>query len=173
MLEEIRLKQVKISQITATAENSNAIDFTSGAISARFCGLLSAWVESHQLGYVVNSNSGFQRFNGDIITPHISFYSKEKLKQVPRIYPEVLPDLVVEIKSAFEQLSTVQNKIIEFLEMEIGSALLINPDDRTVTVYIYERDRKQIVNVLRDGERLSLPRLFPDWELEVSQLWVT
>ena len=125
------------------------------------------------MGYVVNSNSGFQRFNGDIITPHISFYSKEKLKQVPRIYPEVSPDLVVEIKSAFEQLSTVTNKIFQFLEMGIGLAVLINPDERSLSVYINEGDKKHLVNVLQDGDKLSLPELFPNWELEISQLWLT
>nr|WP_322745537.1 Uma2 family endonuclease [Plectonema radiosum] len=149
------------------------MDFTSGLISARFCSILSSWVESHQLGYIVSSNTGFQLFNGDIIAPHISFYSKEKLKQVPRIYPELPPDLVVEIKSAFDQLSTVQNKIFQFLEIGIGSVVLINPDERTVTVYIYERDKKHIVNILQDGDKLSFAELFPNWELEVSQLWVT
>ncbi|NJM19919.1 MAG: helix-turn-helix domain-containing protein [Richelia sp. SM1_7_0] len=172
VLEEISLGEVKLPS-RGTTSNSNPIDFTSGVISARFCSLLSSWVESHQLGYVVNSNTGFQLFNGNIIAPHISFYSKEKLKQVPRIYPELSPDLVVEIKSAFEQLSTVQNKIFQFLEIGIGSVVLINPDERTVTVYIYEQDKKHIVNVLRDGDKLSFPELFGNWELEVSKLWVT
>jgi len=120
----------------------------------------------------VNSNTGFQRFNGDVIAPHIAFYSKEKLKQVPRIYPELSPDLVVEIKSAFDQISTVQTKISNFLEMGIGSAVLINPDNRTVAVFIHERDKKHEVNLLQDGDKLSLPELLPDWELEVSELWV-
>ncbi|MBE9214835.1 Uma2 family endonuclease [Plectonema cf. radiosum LEGE 06105] len=174
VLEEIRLREVKIPQITPTDKKyPTPIDFTSGLISARFCSILSSWVESHQLGYIVSSNTGFQLFNGDIIAPHISFYSKEKLKQVPRIYPELPPDLVVEIKSAFDQLSTVQNKIFQFLEIGIGSVVLINPDERTVTVYIYERDKKHIVNILQDGDKLSFAELFPNWELEVSQLWVT
>ncbi|MGB3757574.1 MAG: Uma2 family endonuclease [Rivularia sp. (in: cyanobacteria)] len=147
------------------------MDFTSGAISARFCSLLSSWVELHQLGYIV-TNTGFKLSNGDVIAPHISFYSKEKLKQVPRIYPELSPNLVVEIKSAFEQLNTVQSKIFQFLEMGIGSAILINPDRRSVSIYINEGDKKPIVNVLQDGDKLSLPELFPDLQLEISQLWV-
>ncbi|MEO1427485.1 MAG: Uma2 family endonuclease [Cyanobacteria bacterium J06633_8] len=175
VLEEITLKKIEISRITTTRnpEFSNPIDFTSGVISARFCSILSSWVESHQLGYVVNSNTGFQRFNGDVIAPHIAFYSKEKLKQVPRIYPELSPDLIVEIKLAFDQLNTVQTKIYNFLEMGIGSAILINPDDRTVAVFINERDEKHQVNLLQDGDKLTLPELLPDWELEVSELWVS
>ena len=108
VLEEIMSKKIEIPRITTTGnqELSNPIDFTSGAISARFCSLLSTFVELHQLGYIV-TNTGFKLSNGDVIAPHISFYSKEKLKQVPRIYPELSPNLVVEIKSAFEQLNTV------------------------------------------------------------------
>jgi Uma2 family endonuclease len=198
VLEEIRLVEGRVSAIrvraacpkdsasslgliaTSNHKDSNPIDFTSGAISARFCGMLSTWVESHQLGYIV-INGGFKLSNGDVITPHISFYSKEKLKQVPRIYPELSPDLVVEIKSAFDQINTATTKINNFLEMGIGSVVMINPDDRTVSVSIYDMPsasrgayhaKKHIVNVLHDGDKLSFPELFPNWELEVSQLWV-
>ena len=125
----------------------------------------------NKLGYIA-TNAGFRLSNGDLYAPHIAFYSIEKLKQVPRIYPELTPDLVVEIKSAFDQLNTVQTKISNFLEMGIGSAILINPDDRTVAVFIYERDKQHEVNLLQDGDKLTLPNLFPGWELEISQLWV-
>ena len=173
VLEEITSAKIENSRITATTnkESSNPIDFISGAISARFCNFLSSWVESHELGYIVN-NAGFRLTNGDLCAPHIAFYSKEKLKQVPRIYPESSPDLVVEIKSAFDQLNTVQTKISNFLEMGVGSAILINPDDRTVAVFIHERNKKHEVNLLQDGDKLTLPELLPGWELEVSQLWI-
>ncbi|MDY6901627.1 MAG: Uma2 family endonuclease [Cyanobacteriota bacterium] len=141
-------------------------------MSARFCNFLSSWIESHELGYIV-TNTGFRLSNGDLYAPHIAFYSKEKLKQVPRIYPELSPDLVVEIKSAFDQLNTVQTKISNFLEIGVGSAILINPDNRTVTVSIHGRDKKHIVNLLQDGDKLTLPNLLPEWELEVSELWVS
>ncbi|MGB3654205.1 MAG: Uma2 family endonuclease [Rivularia sp. (in: cyanobacteria)] len=170
-MEETASEKVQISAVKASI-CKDVFDFTSGAISARFCNLLSSWVELHQLGYIV-TNTGFKLSNGDVIAPHISFYSKEKLKQVPRIYPELSPDLVVEIKSAFDQINKVESKIFNFLEMGIGSAVLINPDDRTVCVSIHERDKKHIVNLLSDGDKLSFPELFPGWELEVSQLWFT
>lgn len=170
VIEEIASEKVQISAFKASTD-ANIFDFTSGAISARFCNFLSSWIESHELGYIV-TNTGFKLSNGDLYAPHIAFYSKEKLKQVPRIYPELSPDLVVEIKSAFDQLNTVQTKISNFLEMGIGSAVLINPDERTVAVFIHEGDKKHEVNLLQDGDKLSLPDLLPEWELEVSQLWV-
>lgn len=144
-------------------------DFTSGAISARFCALLSSWVEPRKLGYVVGSGAGFQLANGDVLAPHISFFSRERLKAVPRTYPEFMPNLVVEIKSAFDRLTSVKEKIYRFLELGVGVALLINPDDHTVA--IYNRNTKQVVTTLCDGDKLTIPDLLPEWELSVSQLW--
>ncbi len=144
-------------------------DFTSGAISARFCGLLFSWVEPRKLGYVLSSSAGFQLPNGDVLAPHICFFSRDRLKGVPRTYPEFLPDLVVEIKSAFDRLISVQGKIMRFLELGVGVALLINPDDRTVAVY--NRNTKQIVTMLTDRDKLTIPELLPGWEVPVSELW--
>ncbi|MEL6164686.1 MAG: Clp protease N-terminal domain-containing protein, partial [Cyanobacteria bacterium J06628_3] len=170
VIEEIASEKVQISAFKAST-NENIFDFTSGAISARFCNFLSSWIESHELGYIV-TNTGFRLSSGDLYAPHIAFYSKEKLKQIPRIYPELSPDLIVEIKTAFEQLNTIQTKISNFLEMGIGSAILINPDERTVSVSVYKSDNKHNVNLFHDGDKLTLPDLFPGWELEVSELWV-
>ncbi len=38
------------------------------------------------------------------------------LKRIPRTCSELLPDMVVEIKSAFERRSTLQEKIESFLQ---------------------------------------------------------
>ena len=176
VLEEITPGEFKARKMTtsvseATEEYLNPVDFTSGVINTRFCRMLSSWVEPRKLGYVVSSNSGFQRFNGEVLAPHISFYSRDRLKQIPRTYPEALPNLVVEIKSAFDQLMSVQNKIFRFLELGISTAVLINPDERTVHTYVFEPDRKHIVNTFENDDKLTLPDLLPGWEIEVSQLW--
>lgn len=181
VLEEITSGEVTVPAIISSRsqnivnpqEELIPIDFTSGAISARFCSLLSDWVDSHDLGYVVSANTGFHLSNGDIVAPHISYYSCDRLKEVPRIYPESLPNLVVEIKSAFDRLIPIQNKIFKFLELGISTAILINPDDRMVIVYIHEPDQKHIVNTFTEGDKLSLPELLPGWEIDVTQLWIS
>jgi hypothetical protein len=35
-----------------------------------------------------------------------SFISRERLKRTPRTYPEMAPELVMEVKSAFDRLGT-------------------------------------------------------------------
>nr|WP_235018783.1 Uma2 family endonuclease [Tolypothrix sp. NIES-4075] len=142
-------------------------DFTSGEINARFCALLFSWVEPRKLGHIIGSKGGFQLPNGDVVAPRISFFSRERLKRVPRTYPELVPDLVVEIKSAFDRLASVQQKIQRFLDLGVKVALLIDPDAQTVAVHYLNSG----VRMLADGENLTIPELFPGWELAVSQLW--
>lgn len=142
-------------------------DFTSGEISARFCALLFSWVEPRKLGHILGSGAGFQLPNGDVVAPRISFFSRERLKRVPRTYPELVPDLVVEIKSAFDRLAPVQEKIQRFLDLGARIALLINPDEQTVAIHRPSME----VTVLGDKDKLTVPELLPGWELSVSELW--
>ncbi len=143
-------------------------DFTFGVTSARLCASLLAWVEPRQLGYVVISRSGFQLPNGGILAPHIAFIAQEHLKRVPRIYPEVVPDLVVEIKSAFDRLAPLQDKVQLCLERGTKIGLLVDPDKRTVTVSRLAPERAV---VLENEDILTASELFPGWELPVSNLW--
>jgi DNA-binding XRE family transcriptional regulator/Uma2 family endonuclease len=146
---------------------SPPIDFISGQISARFCALLFSWVEPRQLGHIVADSAGFRLPDGDIAAPRISFFSRERLKRVPRTYPELVPDLVVEIKSAFDQLASLQAKVRRFLDLGAKIGLLIDPDERTIAVYSSSRD----FNLFSESDKLTIPALLPGWELSTSQLW--
>jgi Uma2 family endonuclease len=44
---------------------------------------------------------------------------------------------------------------------------LIDPDEETVTVYRQEGERV----VLGNQDILTVPKLFPGWELPISELW--
>lgn len=143
------------------------LDFTSSEINARFCALLFTWIEPRQLGRVVGNRTAFHLFDGDMLTPQIAFVAAERLKRVPRTYVELAPDMIVEIKSAFEPLLRLQEKVQEAIELGVKVALLINPDEQTVTIYRVEGS----ITILRDQDVLTIPELLPDWELPVSQLW--
>jgi len=128
---------------------------------------LFSWVEPRQLGHIVGSSAGFQLPNGDVVAPLVSFFSRSRLKRVPRTYPELVPELVVEIKSAFDQRASLQEKIRRFLDLGALIGLLIDPDERTVAVYNSSNE----FNVLGESDLLTIPALFPGWELLVSELW--
>lgn len=142
-------------------------DFTSGEVSTRFCARLFAWVEPRQLGYVLSASVGYRLTSGEVLAPHCSFILKERLKRVPRTYPELLPDLVIEIKSAFDRLAPVREKVLSLVQHGIRVGVLIDPDQRTVTIY---RSNTQ-ETVLEDNAILTIPELLPGWELPIADLW--
>lgn len=163
------------SSINSSSQASNPVepaksstpDFASGEVGARFCALLFAWVEPRQLGRVIGDRTEFRLPDGHIIIPRISFVVAERLKRVPRIYPELVPDMIVEIKTAFDQLPLLQEKIQEAIDLGVKAGLLIDPDEHTVMLYCPNHE----IAVFQDRDVLTVPDLLPDWELPVSDLW--
>jgi Uma2 family endonuclease len=54
--------------------------------------------------------------------------------------------------------------------IELGAiiGILIDPDEETVTVYRHQGE----LTILNNGDILTLPELFPGWELAVYELWL-
>ncbi|HEY9849373.1 MAG TPA: Uma2 family endonuclease [Leptolyngbyaceae cyanobacterium] len=142
-------------------------DIVSSEIGAQFCRLLGNWVYPRRLGRVFESSGGFILPNSDLTAPDVSFVSAERLRQSPRYFGQIVPDLVVEIKSQSDRIRPLQEKIQLFLNEGARVGILIDPDLLTVTVY---RLNNQPV-VLNNGDILTIPELFPDWELPISELW--
>src|SRR5712692_6245583 len=110
-------------------------DSVSGEIGARFIRLLGTWLDTHNIGRVLDSSTGFRMPNGDLLSPDVSFVSRERLKQNPRTYLTVIPQLIVEIKSSDDRLRELEEKIALFLSQGVQVGILIDPDTHTVYVY--------------------------------------
>ncbi len=154
-------------------------DSVSGEIGARFSALLGTWIYNYNLGRVLDASTGFRLPNGDLLSPDVSFVSRERLKQNPRTYLSVVPELIVEIKSNRDRLRELEEKIVLFLRQGVQVGILIDPDTHTVSVYRSGGLSKNAdsggpllpVTTLRDGETLSIPDLFPGWEIAITSLW--
>src|SRR2546425_5163313 len=154
-------------------------DSVSGEIGARFIMLLSIWVHSHNLGRVLDASTGFRMPNGDLLSPDVSFISRERLKQSPRTYLAVVPELIVEIKSSRDRMRELEEKVALFLSQGVQVGVLIDPDTHIVSVYrptglsknADSGDPNPQATTLRDGDTLSIPELFPGWEIPITSLW--
>ncbi len=150
-------------------------DYESDEISIRFAAKLWNWVEPRRLGRVTGSSAGFilPRRTKDHATkrnlraPDVSFVVAHRLKRTQRDFVELLPDLIVEVKSKTDQIDKLAEKIQMFLSLGTVIGILIDPDQLTLTVYRLNQELK----VLRNGEILTLPDLLPGWELPISDLW--
>src|SRR5436305_3276077 len=147
-------------------------DSASGEIGARFSTLLGTWVYSHNLGRILDASTGFRMPNGDLLSPDVSFVSRERLKQNPRTYLPVVPQLIAEIKSSRDRIRELEEKIAVFLSHGVEVGILIDPDKHVVSVYrpaglsknVDSGDSIPQATTLRDGDTLSIPELFPAWE---------
>ncbi|GAA6616079.1 Uma2 family endonuclease [Scytonema sp. NUACC26] len=142
-------------------------DIVSSEIGALLIRLLGNWVYPHRLGRLFDSAGGFIMPDTNLKAPDVSFVRASRLLQTPRYFGQLVPDLVVEIKSQSDRINTLEKKVKKFLELGAVVGILIDPDESTVTVYRLTGEPI----VLNNEDILTIPELFPGWELPVSELW--
>ena len=142
-------------------------DIVSSEISSILIRLLGNWVYPRRLGRVFDSAGGFIMPDTNVKAPDVSFVRAARLRQSPRYFGELVPDLVVEIKSQSDRIKPIEAKVLKFIELGAIVGILIDPDEETVTVYRSTGEP----TVLGNGDILTVAELFPGWELPVSELW--
>ncbi|MEG4107684.1 Uma2 family endonuclease [Microcoleus sp. S13_C5] len=142
-------------------------DIVSSEISSRLIAFLFAWINPRRLGRVFDSAGGFIMPDTNVKAPDVSFVRAARLRQSPRYFGELVPDLVVEIKSQSDRIKLIETKVLKFIELGAIVGILIDPDEETVTIYRSTGEPA----VLGNGDILTVAELFPGWELPVSELW--
>ncbi|WP_445247005.1 Uma2 family endonuclease [Microcoleus sp. OTE_8_concoct_300] len=142
-------------------------DIVSSEISSILIRLLGNWVYPRRLGRVFDSAGGFIMPDTNVKAPDVSFVRAARLRQSPRYFGELVPDLVVEIKSQSDRIKPIETKVLKFIELGAIVGILIDPDEETVTIYRSTGEP----SVLGNGDILTVAELFPGWELPVSELW--
>ncbi|MEC4891878.1 MAG: Uma2 family endonuclease [Oscillatoria sp. PMC 1051.18] len=143
-------------------------DYLSEEIIARLITFVNMWVLPRRMGRVTGSSAGFRLPDGNLRGPDISFVSASRLRRSPRSFAQIVPDLMVEVKSSTDRIKPIIEKIHRFLELGTTVAILIDPDRHTLTIY---RATNSEAIELTDTDILTIPELFPGWELAISELW--
>ncbi|MGK7923436.1 MAG: Uma2 family endonuclease [Trichodesmium sp.] len=141
----------------------------SDEIAAAIIAYLWNWVRPRKLGRVIASSGGFRLPNadGDVRAPDASFILAEKLPRSTEDYPELVPDLIFEVKSKSDKLEKLRQKIQEFIELGTVVGVLVDPRSRTMEVYRYQQEKI----VLKDGDILEVEEILPGWKLPVVEVW--
>lgn len=142
-------------------------DIVSSEISSRLIAFLFAWINPRRLGRVLDSAGGFIMPNTNVKAPDVSFVRAARLRQSPRYFGELVPDLVVEIKSQSDRIKAIETKVLQFIEQGAVVGILIDPDEETVAIYRSTGEP----TILANGDIFTVPELFPGWEFPVSELW--
>lgn len=143
-------------------------DIVSSEIGVIFIWLLANWVYPRRLGRIFDSAGGFILPDANLTAPDVSFVRAARLRQSPRYFGELVPDLVVEIKSQSDRIKPLEKKNLNFIALGAQVGILIDLDEETVTVYRHEGEPI----VLGNEDILTVSELFAGWELPISELWL-
>jgi Uma2 family endonuclease len=142
-------------------------DIVSSEIGSILSRLLGNWVYPRRLGRIFDSAGGFIMPDTNLKAPDVSFVRAARLRQISRYFGQLVPDLVVEIKSQSDRIKVIESKVVKFIELGAIVGIAIDPDAETVKIYRSTGEP----TVLENGDIVTIPELFPGWELPVSELW--
>ena len=142
-------------------------DIVSSEVGVRLSASLYAWINPRRLGRVFESAGGFILPDRNLKAPDVSFIKADRLPRSIRYFAEMVPDLAVEIKSQSDRLPPLKKKLLKYIELGVQVAILIDPDEETVIIY---RPTGEPIELTED-DILSIPELFPGWEISISELW--
>jgi Uma2 family endonuclease len=139
-----------------------------GACCSRIDRRLGNHVDANQLGTVCANDTGFisERDPDTVRGPDISFWSKKRLPEVPEGYIEIPPDLAVEVVSPNDHYSRVQKKVRHHLTHGVRLVWVVDPEDRSVTVY-----RSLQGTMLDESAVLSGEDVVPEFSCPVAELF--
>jgi len=128
------------------------------------------WNRQTNLGEAFDSSTGydFTAIGGGRLSPDVSWIEKSRLAGLEIIgFIPVVPDFVVELRSASDNLTRLQEKMQEYRRLGVRLGLLINPQDRQVEVY---RPGQEVV-VLESSIAIDCGEVMPGFVLDMSRIW--
>jgi Uma2 family endonuclease len=142
-------------------------DIVSSEIGSLLIRLLGNWIYPRRLGRIFDSAGGFILPDTNLTAPDVSFVRAQRLRRSIRYFAEMVPDLVVEIKSQSDRIKTIEKKILRFVELGALVGIVIDPDRETVKVF---RPNSEPI-ILENEDILTIPELFPGWSIQITELW--
>lgn len=130
--------------------------FEHGAIALRAGTLLDGHVRPNRLGYVVVEAGFILRRGPDTVRfPDLAFVRADRIPpgRLPRSFPELAPDLAIEIVSPSDRPGEIQARIRDLLEAGVRLIWFIYPQTHTVTVVRSLQERVELGSEdILDGE---------------------
>ena len=148
--------------------------FEHSVIEANISTELRNFVKDKNLGRVTGSSAEY-RFMEQLADkkvgrqPDIAFVRRERLPVRFRSYPDIAPDLVVEIVSPSDKLYETEAKIQAYQQAGVSLIWLVNPFSRTVDVFRLNEGVKSQRFV--EGEELDGAEVLPGFKLAIGTIF--
>ena len=122
----------------------------SGKRNGDLFGQVWYWNRQSKAGVVFDSSTGFKLSNRATRSPDVSWIAIERWNSLSdkqkRGFAPIDPDFIIELMSPTDDLSTIQQKMIEYINCGIKLGWLINPDEKQVEIYRLGKDKEMLDN---------------------------
>ena len=129
------------------------------------------WSRTDRTGLAFDSSGGFTLPNGAKRSPDTSWIRRERwdlltLEEQEGFAP-ICPDFVVELRSPTDQLSTLKEKMLEYIENGAQLGWLLDPQSKSIYIYCPGKP----VERLENPETVSGEPVLPGFVLYVREIW--
>ena len=142
-----------------------------GQLCGRMVQILMNFVEEHQLGHVLCNDSGIvtERDPDTVRGMDVSFYSYTRLPKgpLPARYVDVVPELIVEVRSPDDRWSRILKKVSEYLEAGVTAVCVLDPKTETARVYSADETEQTVTT----DEELTFPNILPGFAVLVRRFF--
>lgn len=129
------------------------------------------WAEEDGTGEPFDSSAGFTLPNGATRSPDVSWIRLERWNALSddekASFAPICPDFVVELRSSSDTLTSLQNKLEEYLQNGAQLGLLVDRKNRTIHIY-----RPSVApEVLENPAFVSCEPELPGFTLKMAKIW--
>lgn len=141
----------------------------SGNRNSKLTARVEVWADADGTGLAFDSSTGYILPNGAKRSPDASWVSCERLQALnpdPSRFLPMAPDFAVGLRSANDELKTLQKKMQEYIDNGVRLGWLIDPQNQRVEIY----RPGQEIEVLQSPTSLSGEAVLPGFILELNQI---
>jgi len=165
---DLRIERNKLGEISIMPPTGSE----TGNRKNNIPGQLWVWSEQDGTGLTFSSSAGFKLSTGAERSPDAAWLKLERwnalsLEQQQKFSP-ICPDFVVELRSPFDNLKPLQEKMEEYMR-EPGLQLGWLIDRKHHKVYIYRPGLPE--ECLENPAAVSGERVLPEFVLNMSKVW--
>jgi Uma2 family endonuclease len=143
-----------------------------GFVCSNAAVIVGGFIKANDLGYPVGNDSGVitERGPDTVRGADFAFYSYQRLPKDAlklRGYLDVVPDLIIEVRSPDQPWREVLTKVAEYLAADVRVVCVLDVVRQTCT--IYRPDEPE--TTLPAQDTLSLPDVLPGFSVRVGQFF--
>ena len=132
--------------------------------------LIGNWATTDGTGIVFDSSTGFTLPSGAIRSPDVSWILRSRIEAInpdPYKFLPLCPDFAVELRSASDSLSPIQEKLQEYLDNGLRLGWLIDSKRRIIEIYRPE----QPVKTVDFSTEISGKPVLKEFTLDIEQIY--